>query len=122
MPFIDSKITTNVTPEKKEVIKAEFGRLMSVLGKSETYLMVGPFDTVEEAQNCFKYMQTRFFHLMVSFIKSTQNTMQKAYEAVPIQDFTQAWTDEKLYQKYGFSDEEIAYIESAIKPMIGESV
>jgi site-specific DNA-methyltransferase (adenine-specific) len=67
---------------------------------TETYLMVGPFDTVEEAQNCFKYMQTRFFHLMVSFIKSTQNTMQKAYEAVPMQDFSKAWTDEMLYEKH----------------------
>ena len=41
MPFIDSKISVKVTDEKKEIIKAEFGRLMSVLGKSETYLMVG---------------------------------------------------------------------------------
>lgn len=41
MPFIDSKISVKVTEEKKEIIKAEFGKLMSVLGKSETYLMVG---------------------------------------------------------------------------------
>ena len=47
MPFIDSKITTNVAPEKKEIIKAEFGRLMSVLGKSETYLMVGIDDNYD---------------------------------------------------------------------------
>ena len=47
MPFIDSKITTNVAPEKKETIKAEFGRLMSVLGKSETYLMVGIDDNYD---------------------------------------------------------------------------
>lgn len=47
MPFIDSKITTNVTPEKKENIKSELGRLMSVLGKSETYLMVGIEDNYD---------------------------------------------------------------------------
>ena len=47
MPFIDSKITTHVAPEKKEAIKAEFGRLMSVLGKSETYLMVGIDDNYD---------------------------------------------------------------------------
>lgn len=41
MPFIDSKISVKVTEEKKEIIKAEFGKLMSVLGKSETFLMVG---------------------------------------------------------------------------------
>ncbi len=47
MPFIDSKITTTLTPEKKEIIKAEFGRLMSVLCKSETYLMVGIADNYD---------------------------------------------------------------------------
>lgn len=41
MPFIDSKITTTIAPQKKEIIKAELGKYMSVLGKSETYLMVG---------------------------------------------------------------------------------
>lgn len=41
MPFIDSKISVKVSPEKKETLKAGFGALMPVLGKSETYLMVG---------------------------------------------------------------------------------
>ena len=41
MPFIDSKISVKVSPEKKEALKAGFGALMPVLGKSETYLMVG---------------------------------------------------------------------------------
>ena len=44
MPFIDSKISVKVSDEKKEIIKAQFGRLMSVLGKSEAYLMVGMED------------------------------------------------------------------------------
>jgi hypothetical protein len=61
---------------------------------------------------------------MVSLIKSTQNTMQKAYAAVPLQDFSANssinWDvscdeiDQVLYAKYGFSDQEVAYIESAI--------
>lgn len=37
MPFIDSKVTVPVTPEKKEAIKAEFGQAISLLHKSETY-------------------------------------------------------------------------------------
>ena len=82
---------------------------------TETYLMVGPFETLSEAENCVSYMQTKFFHLMVSFIKSTQNTMQKAYAVVPTQDFTHQWTDEELYEKYGFSVEEIEFTEKFIK-------
>lgn len=41
MPFIDSKLTVNLTEEKKEKIKQKLGRAVSVLHKSETYLMVG---------------------------------------------------------------------------------
>ena len=41
MPFIDSKITGTVSAEKKEAIKTRLGQAISVLNKSETYLMVG---------------------------------------------------------------------------------
>ncbi len=41
MPFIDSKITLKVSEEKKETIKSRLGKDISVLGKGETYLMVG---------------------------------------------------------------------------------
>jgi site-specific DNA-methyltransferase (adenine-specific) len=30
------------------------------------------------------------------------------------------WTDEALYEKYGLTADEIAYIESVIKPMVLE--
>jgi hypothetical protein len=41
MPFIDSKVTVKLTEDKKEQIKAKLGRAVGILGKSETYLMVG---------------------------------------------------------------------------------
>lgn len=41
MPFIDSKVTAALTEEKKESIKSELGKAISVLGKSENFLMIG---------------------------------------------------------------------------------
>ncbi|MDO4168649.1 MAG: phenylpyruvate tautomerase MIF-related protein [Lachnospiraceae bacterium] len=41
MPFIDSKITGKVSDDKKEAIKTKLGQAVSVLHKSETFLMVG---------------------------------------------------------------------------------
>ncbi len=41
MPFIDSKISVSVPQEKKDAIKAKFGQAISVLGKGESFLMVG---------------------------------------------------------------------------------
>ncbi len=94
---------------------------------TETYLVVGPFNDEKERNNALKYTQTRFFHLLVFIIKNTQNTMQKAYSVVPIQDFTNQsdidWSkpvneiDKQLYSKYNLSEEEIEFIEKMIKPM-----
>ena len=36
---------------------------------------------------------------------------------VPLQDFSHPWTDEALYAKYNLTSEEIAFIESMIRPM-----
>ena len=32
-------------------------------------------------------------------------------------DFSHPWTDEMLYKKYGLTEDEIAFIESMIRPM-----
>ena len=41
MPFIDSKITIPVPQEKRDILKAELGKAMSILSKPESFLMVG---------------------------------------------------------------------------------
>ncbi len=84
---------------------------------SETYLLVGSFNSKLEAENTISYMKTRFFRFLVLQIKNTQDATSKVYDLVPIQDFTQPWTDEKLYAKYGLTLDEIAFIESMIRPM-----
>ena len=84
---------------------------------TETYLLVGPFANEQVAKNVISYIETKFFSFFVQLIKNTQNGMKKVYSFVPVQDFTQTWKDEKLYAKYGLTVEEIAFIESMIRPM-----
>jgi len=84
---------------------------------TETYLVIGPFDSKKNAENVISYTQTKFFHMMLSLIKITQNTMKNAYSLIPMQDFSEPWTDEKLYKKYKFTKGEIEFIESMIRPM-----
>ena len=93
----------------------------------ETYLMVGPFDTWAEVENAEKYINTKFFHLLVAPLKISQHATQSVYKLVPLQDFTSSsdidWgksvseIDQQLYVKYGLSEDEISFIESMIKPM-----
>ncbi len=84
---------------------------------TETYLVAGIFKTEREAQNMVSYMKTRLFRFLVLLNKPAQHATAKVYEFVPIQSFDKSWTDEELYQKYGINTEEIAYIESMIRPM-----
>lgn len=84
---------------------------------SETYITIGCFDCKEYAQNLITYIQTKFFRFMVLLLKNTQHALKKVYSLVPVQDFSKPWTDAELYAKYGLSDEEVAFIESIIKPM-----
>jgi site-specific DNA-methyltransferase (adenine-specific) len=49
--------------------------------------------------------------------RNTQDAMRGVYSLVPQQDFSEPWTDEKLYKKYGLTKDEIAFIESMVRPM-----
>jgi len=87
---------------------------------AETYLVIGPFDNRQIGDNVISYTQTKFFHFVLSLMKITQESRRKIFSFVPVQDFTEPWTDEKLYAKYGLTEEEIAFIESMVRPMEGE--
>lgn len=84
---------------------------------TETYLVIGPFDNKIEAENVLSYIKTKFFRFLVLLKKNTQHAASKVYSLVPLQDFSEPWTDEKLYKKYGLSEDEIAFIDSMIRPM-----
>jgi site-specific DNA-methyltransferase (adenine-specific) len=70
-----------------------------------------------EANNLYSYIKTKFVRFLVATKTSTQSTPPDAFQFVPLQDFSHPWTDEMLYKKYGLTDEEIAFIESMIRPM-----
>jgi len=100
---------------KNDLIKPFIGEKNTCC--TETYLVIGPFNNKKTTENTISYMNTKFFHFFISFKKITQDAWKKAYEFVPMQDFSESWTDEKLYKKYKLTKEEIEFIESMIRPM-----
>ena len=82
-----------------------------------TYLVIGPFENNEKCANAISYMYTRFVRFLIGMKKMTQDIKDRTFAFVPLQDFSKPWTDEELYAKYGLSDDEVAFIESMIKPM-----
>ena len=79
------------------------------------------------AEACLKYIRTRFARLLLGTLKVTQDNPKDTWSNVPMQDFTADsdidWSksieeiDAQLYAKYLLSNDEIAFIESMIKPM-----
>jgi site-specific DNA-methyltransferase (adenine-specific) len=84
---------------------------------TETYLIIGSFKSETEAKSLVGYMKTKFFRFLVSQFMYSHHITKDSYQFVPIQEFTQPWSDEKLYKKYSLTEEEITFIESMIRPM-----
>jgi site-specific DNA-methyltransferase (adenine-specific) len=84
---------------------------------TESYILLGAFKTRIEARNCISYASTCFLRFLVSLLSFSQDITRERFIYVPMQDFSEPWTDEKLYKKYGLTQDEIAFIESMIRPM-----
>ena len=84
---------------------------------SETYLAVGPFESKNQAENALSYLSRRLTRLLILLHKPSQHITRKVYTFVPKQDWTRQWTDADLYEKYGITDDEIAFIELVVRSM-----
>ena len=118
-----SKVTSEHAGEPGKDGRFKVISKMQVLGKEEictfSYFLVGNFATEEEANNCYSYLSTKFARFLLLQAISSINISKDKFIFVPMQDFSKSWTDKELYEKYGISDEEIAFIDSMIKPMDG---
>lgn len=88
---------------------------------TETYILLGVFDTEAEARNCFSYVTTKFFRFLIAVRSSAQDLARSAYAFVPVQDFSMPWTDEALFKKYGLTEIEVDYIGRLIRPMAADN-
>ena len=84
---------------------------------TQTWIVAGPFNSRDEAESVARYLQSRFVRFLVSLRKLSQDAMRGVYRWVPQQDWSIDWTDAALCMKYGITNDEVAYIESVVKPM-----
>lgn len=114
--------------------KGEFGETLpdAIIGHpgdgaTVTFISIGSFNTIDEANNCKKYTKTRFARTLLSILKVTQDNTPAKWKYVPLQNFTNAsdinWAnsiheiDLQLYKKYGLNENEINFIETHVKEM-----
>jgi superfamily II DNA or RNA helicase len=90
-----------------------------------TFLRVGMFKTELEAENCAKFIKSKFARAMLGIKKVTQDNAVPVWGNIPLQDFTKNsdidWSesipeiDQQLYKKYELSNEEITFIEKKVQ-------
>lgn len=98
-----------------------------LIGYTQSFISIGSFDNVNEAEACLKYIKSKFARVMLGILKATQDNSKEVWRLVPLQNFTSEsnidWSksvaeiDQQLYAKYGLDESEISFIESKIKPM-----
>ena len=84
---------------------------------TETYLVIDRFKAKVQAERFVTYLRTRLVRFLVSLRKYTQHLYNERFQFVPDLPMDRDWTDEMLYKKYGITKDEIAFINSMIRPM-----
>ena len=82
---------------------------------TQSYFVGDSFETEAEAANFISYLKTKTVRFLVLQALTSQHLARDKFQFVPQQDYHKAWTDEELYKKYDFSDDEIAFIEETVR-------
>lgn len=84
---------------------------------TESYIILGAFTRKKSAEDCLQYVKTKFVRFLVSLLSFSQDITRERFAYVPLVNMDELWTDKKLYKKYNLTENEIAFIESMIRPM-----
>jgi site-specific DNA-methyltransferase (adenine-specific) len=107
----------NHTKKGKKLYKDDF---YTIVTKNDTpttehtkHLWFG-FKNENEANNFLQYLKTNFVRFCLSIYKNNSQVCRGELEIIPYLDFTQEWTDEKLYKEFNLTEEEINFINTHI--------
>ena len=106
--------------ETREYPRMILGKPIVTAPKSactETYIVVGNYDTKTEADNLSAYLKSKFVRFLICLRKNTQDVNRDRFVFVPAMDMKKNWTDENLNQFYGITNDEIEFINTLIRPM-----
>ena len=85
-----------------------------------SYLNIGFFDTEQEAINFRDFMTCKLPRYMMRITYSSVHISKANFVFVPMMDFMQSWTDEKLYSYFGLTESESTIIEKTMRSLILE--
>lgn len=86
----------------------------AVVETEKTKQVYFSFKTEVEANNFLTYLKTNFSRFCLSICKNSSDLNRIDFTKIPYLDFTQEWTDEKLYKEFNLTEEEINFINTHI--------
>ena len=85
-----------------------------------SYLNIGFFDTEQEALHFRDYMTCKLPRFMMRTTYSSVHISKSNFIFVPMMNFKEEWTDQKLYDYFGLTQEEIDLIDKTMRPLVLE--
>jgi site-specific DNA-methyltransferase (adenine-specific) len=80
---------------------------------TETYLMLGAFDTHGEAVSFKEFMHSSLAQYLITLRKPTQHLVG-ALGWLPELDWSRSWSNKDLYEYFNLSSDEISIIETEV--------
>ena len=84
---------------------------------TETYLLLGAYDTESEARKCQLYFKTRLIRFLISLALTSMNIAKETFKFVPVPNLVENTDEDYVNKLYDLSPDEIKYIESIVRPM-----
>lgn len=84
---------------------------------SDSYLLLGVFESEGEAINFAKYMTLKFPRFLLHETYSSMNISKSNFRFVPYLDYSKEWTDDELFDLFECTPEERKLVLDIIRPM-----
>jgi site-specific DNA-methyltransferase (adenine-specific) len=84
---------------------------------TETYIVVGAYESEAEANNLAVYLRTRLIRFLVGLMKNTQDLSKEKFGFVPALSMKKIWDEKRLHDYFGITDAEVAFIDTIIRPV-----
>jgi hypothetical protein len=74
------------------------------------------FPTEHEAQNALDFLcRTKFMRAWLAIVKIDQHAADRLMDDIPWLDWSEPWPDERINAHFGFTDEEVAWIDRVVE-------
>jgi site-specific DNA-methyltransferase (adenine-specific) len=88
---------------------------------TQTYLVIGPFESRQIAESVRSYLQTTVVRFLIAILKNTQHVRAFLLSFVPTVDWSKEWNDDMLIERWGITPTELTFIHSRVLPYRGDS-